>query len=643
MGLGPLRADWEPRQSRKGTYGREWLRQRWPWFPEDTDPRHFCQASDDQQLPEGVYWQGTEAWWLENLVPHEPWMRGELPGEVLRLWVSEDEDPYLSLRAEEVRLRLDTVHFFPEEGYLTVLWRGLRAVEGPKMREIRRLLVRTEPYPGSHRAEAEILAEWTSLLPEKEPNRRETVVRAAPEDREGDARSGPEKAEPEPVADPVPGIADFYSLAQQFLAREGLGGTGSPEHGPSPEELEQHPSSQIARELTELPPEKRSAELTEALESLQQEEDRFDKEMAEADRVAERKRREMAEQNEIRNRGAFWWPDEELGRPPRIPPGEKATVADVERLRREGRSLAGLDLSGLPLKEKDLRGADLRGADLSGADLSGADLEGARLVRAKLAGCSLAGANLSRADFSMVDLTEAILVGATTHGWRIHSANLGGQDFRGRLLRDWEAYRADLRGVRLREARVEGGDWGKVGLQGADCCASRWSGVDLTGVRARGSQWNGAVLEDARLTNARLRKADLRDGSWVRCMGIGPNLAAADLRGFQARQCRLPRLRAGETRVDGGRFHCCDLSRSSWEDTEGIGALWSGCSLFRSAFGRARLTQSEWWGCQLFRSSFLGAMLNNCRFPGSDVRQTLVATSLAGDGPAQIVWRDGES
>lgn len=51
MSFGPLGRHWLPRQSYAGTYDEVWKARRYPFLPEDFDPRYLQAAPADQQLP----------------------------------------------------------------------------------------------------------------------------------------------------------------------------------------------------------------------------------------------------------------------------------------------------------------------------------------------------------------------------------------------------------------------------------------------------------------------------------------------------------------------------------------------------------------------------------------------------------------
>ncbi len=66
MAFGPLGRHWLPRRSHAGTYDDAWRERRYPFLPEDFDPRYFQAAPEDQQLPA---LRGGETVRLLNLCP----------------------------------------------------------------------------------------------------------------------------------------------------------------------------------------------------------------------------------------------------------------------------------------------------------------------------------------------------------------------------------------------------------------------------------------------------------------------------------------------------------------------------------------------------------------------------------------------
>ena len=105
-GFAPLACTWDQRRALLGTYGDQWLRERWPWFPEDFDAGYFNAAPRDQQLESTL--GGDEEVLLQNLHADVSVFRSALPGRRARCFTNDRAaDGELAFR--EVPLRLDTV------------------------------------------------------------------------------------------------------------------------------------------------------------------------------------------------------------------------------------------------------------------------------------------------------------------------------------------------------------------------------------------------------------------------------------------------------------------------------------------------------------------------------------------------------
>ena len=140
-GFGPLAPEWAPRRSKLGTYKKDYVKDRWPWFPADFDWSYFNAAPEDQQI-EG-YLNGNEDIELVNLHPTVPVYRCKLPGVRLRCFVM-DHLPDGTERFREVKMNLDTLWLNTIEGKGALTWRGLLEVQSLKMKEIDHVLVISE-------------------------------------------------------------------------------------------------------------------------------------------------------------------------------------------------------------------------------------------------------------------------------------------------------------------------------------------------------------------------------------------------------------------------------------------------------------------------------------------------------------------
>ena len=106
----------------------------------------------------------------------------------------------------------------------------------------------------------------------------------------------------------------------------------------------------------------------------------------------------------------------------------------LEKMVKQGYSLAYLDLSKADLRDANLKGADLRDANLTEANLRGAKLQkaslrNADLTRANLRVAKLGKADLSKAQLSHADLRDADLKKADTSHTNFDKADLHGTIF----------------------------------------------------------------------------------------------------------------------------------------------------------------------------------------------------------------------
>lgn len=134
--LGPVAPEWKARASKLGSFGGRWLKDRWPYFPEDFDFSYFNAAPAEQQVP---YLRGDEAYVLHGVQPRKTVLSGSLPGIVPRVFAA------LTLQGAnsfvEVSLNLDTVWFDSDNRKLALVWRGLLVVQDDEASEVAALFV----------------------------------------------------------------------------------------------------------------------------------------------------------------------------------------------------------------------------------------------------------------------------------------------------------------------------------------------------------------------------------------------------------------------------------------------------------------------------------------------------------------------
>lgn len=146
-----------------GQVDSRWERERFPWLPDDTDPRWFDGVPSDQG--HNAYWQGSEAWSVQGMHATQNDVSGRLPGLRPRLLVRaqrddkhvqhsgtsfwpDDERSQLNTEqpgpATEAILDLDTVWLFPNEQRVMVMYRAAVAVAREDAADIVALGVFTE-------------------------------------------------------------------------------------------------------------------------------------------------------------------------------------------------------------------------------------------------------------------------------------------------------------------------------------------------------------------------------------------------------------------------------------------------------------------------------------------------------------------
>lgn len=546
----------ESRRKRSGTYDAKWLRERWPWYPDDFDWSYFNSAPEDQR-PEAPL-RGDEEIVLGSLLPERPVYRSRLPGLRVRCFLEEEA-------FREVPLALDTLRIDAGSGKLVLVWRGLAEVRSLKLSGVRNLVLACERLEDPPRSPEE-------YRPKPEPSRR----------REARPKPEPARAEPE---------IELDAMDREFAAAEAEAAKTRDEIRRAAIDAGAEPSL-LDRPVPPIRPEEAQRQVGEALAGAIAGHPEW------AERLAVFRTVEAPEFPETRPETAADVPEE--------PPAPEWTRESVREAVARGFDFAEQDLAGLDLSKLDLAGArfararlskarlagarlvraDLTRAELSRADLTGADLSEAALERADLSDARLSGAVLEGVRAGEADFTGASLAGAKFSGARLRSAgflraDLGGTDFTGADLRaaTLEEARgvgarfadADLTGLHASDGpdfsrgdfrRVRGAEscWGDAKLEGADFTGAVLSRADFAGAALRGAIFDGANLRgacfaDADLEGARLRWADAWRGSFERAA-----LAEADLAGSNFYEAEFWDARLEGTNLSGANVRGTKLS-----------------------------------------------------------------------------------
>ncbi|MDQ7032713.1 MAG: DUF2169 domain-containing protein [Desulfonauticus sp.] len=145
--FGPVDMMWPQRAKKRGTYDDKWLKERWPYFPDDLDYEFFNMASEDQFLPD--FFTGDEDIEILNMHPEHSLIKSRLPKIRVRAFVTKKKDlngteEDENLIFEEVPLTIDTLWLFPEILRGVVIYRGLTEILDEELDDIHRIFLALE-------------------------------------------------------------------------------------------------------------------------------------------------------------------------------------------------------------------------------------------------------------------------------------------------------------------------------------------------------------------------------------------------------------------------------------------------------------------------------------------------------------------
>lgn len=110
-GFGPLDLMWPQRFGKQGTYDKKWKKERFPYYPDDTDWEFFNCAPEDQYLK--GFFEGGEPIEITNMHPDIPVIRSEIPRLRVRCFVTRIERPGPDGEMfREMPTTIDTVRVF---------------------------------------------------------------------------------------------------------------------------------------------------------------------------------------------------------------------------------------------------------------------------------------------------------------------------------------------------------------------------------------------------------------------------------------------------------------------------------------------------------------------------------------------------
>jgi uncharacterized protein YjbI with pentapeptide repeats len=142
------------RQKKTGTYDDKWLKEKWPYFPDDMDYEYFNCAPEDQYLK--AFFQGGEAIEILNMHPDMQLIESHLPELRIRCFVTKKEGPKAAAEVfQNVTTRVDTLWLFPTILRGVVMYRGTTEIFDEEYEDVLRIFIATErmkdqPLPLEH-------------------------------------------------------------------------------------------------------------------------------------------------------------------------------------------------------------------------------------------------------------------------------------------------------------------------------------------------------------------------------------------------------------------------------------------------------------------------------------------------------------
>jgi uncharacterized protein YjbI with pentapeptide repeats len=651
--LGPWDITWPHHFAKMGTYDKKWREEQFPGLALDADLGVFNVAPPDQRLP--GYFQGDEAFRVENMHPEKSVLESRLPGVIARCFLQFSPDRGDEL--VEVPMHLDTVHLFPHLERGLLIFRGLTEIKEPDAADIRNAMVALEDQGGELRP----LSHYEAVLAQRLDRKKAHLYMLRDGDLLPESVTGAPKVRPA-SADALDDIVQQENLVRKNARRR------------AERELEKERARFIEAGVDpatipemSLPPEEEEPSLEELPAYVEKMEAEVEKHKTEAERMQieqENRVRMLCEENGIDYDEIVAKNRKEQGGPPKFTaegelsrlrdlhqlslnagvevPGVKEQLADPgleEKLRAAEDALhlayyigahlqepvAPLDAEANARARRELTQAyvkgersarrDFCGVDLAGMDLAGVDLEGAYLEGANLAGCNLTGANLARAVLARANLKGAKLSLANLREANLGRAVLEETDLEGADLEGAILYEADCRNARLVSVRLNGAQLLEIRVEGADFSGAVGEKLIFLKTNLAGVRWSGARLHLANfietdMTGADFERADLTSASFITVKADGARFDDATLENV--------RFVHGST-LEGASFKGVRMSGSNLRDAK----------LSRSDLSAANVSRSDLSGADLRAANLEGLIAVDARFVRTDLREArLISANL---------------
>ena len=633
---GPISPYWPARTSKVGKqYGKDWEKERRPYYAADFDWSFFQSAPPEQQID--GYFRGDEALELVNLHPSVPNIEATLPGLRVRVFLRDVHG-----RFREVTLALDTIHVDSAEGFIDLSWRGVDAVAEQDLSDLAFVIIASEPLESPAKASqhyeqmmedfvADPLGMRDAIPAELRPVY-ERAMKLAEAEKAGS--SAPEKTATDPLEAELERAASLLEPAEAEKVRTAVRTMRAAAEKMHKEAVE------AAREANKPPPPPLDETIAKAVAAAKLEpakpavdfqpdgkpridlsglvkaqKDMLDAMRAQSDLPPEARAKLDEAERSI--------DDPRLGE---LDPGlrgaaplpEPGPGRDLRRRNFRGMNLAGADLSG-----SDLSGAILSGVNLEGANLSGCTFAHALADRANLKQVNLRGAKLDsgvflEADLSGADLTEATLDQAVLARAKLDGAKL--DRAKGSLVL---ASKASFRGVQARELSLLQSDLSECDLEGAD-----FTRASLVRCLVRDAKGARACFTGAKIGHVCFEGADLTEARFDRATGPFPSFMQATLERTDLAFTVLPGAHFEKARGKGARFYAANLPEARFSRAKLESASFERANLMSADFNLATVPKCSFRGASLYDAKLIGTAGEGCDFRDANLtRSTLEGVS----------------
>ena len=642
-GFGPLKDGWGDKIPLTGTYGDKWLKENFPYFPNDFDWGYFNNAPQDQQVE---FLVGDESLYFENLRPELPIFESQLPAVRPRLFVKGElaEQEFF----HEVTLRLDTLHVDMEKQQVNLVWRGVVGVQSDEYEELAHACLFVEELAAEKLSSKHYLQRFDAA---QQAQDQEFEVEAF-EDEQG------QDLVIEEVTPEVELTQEVEVVDQDTVELDAL----------------------FAKLKTQL----REAGVAEHLLDMftpdadmdlfnQKVFENYNIPMADGNKLIEKSQLDMnklmVEQGHDPIDFTEQTKEPELSLDADISKVELTEREQMDKLLVENTDFEGMDLTGLDFSHRDLsnksfQNTDLTKADLSGANLSGCDFSGADMSHCSMGGTTANGAIFSEAILDGVSGSKVSFINIRASFAQFQNAKLVKANFEGADLTSADFTKSVLANALFNECSMQGTIFENADISQGQFINVEGKAADFDGTNLRESLFENCKFAETNFSSSRLTLAVFENSDLTEA-----TMETVDAESVVFRKCTLDQVRAGEqsyfcgatfaegsaldtifegadlsnatftllpllsadfsgTDLTMASFSQCEMNKTDFSKALVTDTKLSGVNLFEASFAKAKLTRADLSLSNLYGAEFFQAELHQTNLQGSNITQTKIELGM---------------